>query len=58
MEYKWKFKPDPNKPDYILANIEEFTPEHPTMWRKPYGMRLQNGNFIWTTSDHLEKIEK
>lgn len=52
-KFSWKFKPDPNKPNYIRAEIETFDHED----NKPFGMRLENGNFIRASADQVEKID-
>ena len=41
----------------IRAYIEEYLPEDPRFQNQPFGMRLENGNFIWCPLEKIERIK-
>lgn len=56
MKYEWKYRAHENAP-YYRANVEEYLPEDPHFENRPFGMRLENGNFVWARIDQVEQIE-
>lgn len=42
----------------IRGYVEEYVPEDPRLSNAPFGMRLENGNFIWCPIERIERINE
>lgn len=40
----------------IRAFVEEYIPEDPRFGNTPFGMRLENGNFMWCGIDKIKRL--
>lgn len=41
----------------IRAFIEEYVPDDPRFANTPFGMRLENGNFIWCDIGKIQRLK-
>ena len=42
----------------IRAYIEVYLPDDSRFQNQPFGMRLENGNFIWCNVDKIEEVKQ
>jgi len=49
-----RFYPQEGQEKYIKGVLEEYLPDDPHFCKRPFGVRLANGNFTWTTINKIK----